>query len=190
MNYFKEDNLALYRNAVYSYAEEEASKRIWQLTNVMVGTVVAFVGETIPQTWLLCDGSAISRTTYKDLFKVIGTTYGAGDGSTTFNLPNLIDQFIQGSAMSGIVKEAGLPNIVGHFRPWAEGSVTTSGAFYYITSTQDGWGTATGIDTDNALIDFDASRCSPVYGNSTTVQPPAVTVKYIINYKATITVEG
>ena len=52
-----------------------------------VGTVQAFAGTTPPDGWLFCDGAAISRTTYADLFAAIGTTYGAGDGSTTFNLP-------------------------------------------------------------------------------------------------------
>jgi microcystin-dependent protein len=46
-----------------------------------------FAGSTAPEGYLMCDGSAISRTTYSALFAVIGTTYGAGDGSTTFNLP-------------------------------------------------------------------------------------------------------
>ena len=53
-----------------------------------IGTQVAYGGITPPSGWLICDGSAISRTTYADLFAVIGTSYGAGDGSTTFNLPN------------------------------------------------------------------------------------------------------
>ncbi len=44
---------------------------------------------TAPPGWLLCDGSAVSRTTYADLFAVVGTTYGAGNGSTTFNVPDL-----------------------------------------------------------------------------------------------------
>lgn len=54
-----------------------------------VGMVKGYAGTTPPDGWLFCDGSAISRTTYSDLFAVIGTTYGGGDGSTTFNLPNL-----------------------------------------------------------------------------------------------------
>jgi microcystin-dependent protein len=54
-----------------------------------VGTVQAFAGSTIPSGWLLCNGQAVSRTTYAKLYSVIGTKYGSGDGSTTFNLPNL-----------------------------------------------------------------------------------------------------
>lgn len=53
------------------------------------GMVTQFAGSTAPTGWLLCDGATVSRTTYASLFAVIGTTYGAGDGSTTFGLPNL-----------------------------------------------------------------------------------------------------
>lgn len=56
---------------------------------VPVGVQIPFAGTTIPSGYLLCDGRAVSRETYADLFAVIGTTYGAGDGSTTFNLPNM-----------------------------------------------------------------------------------------------------
>jgi microcystin-dependent protein len=54
-----------------------------------IGTISMFAGTTPPATHLLCDGSAVSRATYSALFGVIGTMYGAGDGSTTFNVPNL-----------------------------------------------------------------------------------------------------
>lgn len=56
---------------------------------VPVGSVTAFAGSTAPSGWLLCFGQAISRTQYSALFSVVGTTYGTGDGSTTFNLPDL-----------------------------------------------------------------------------------------------------
>lgn len=52
------------------------------------GELKMFAGSTAPTGWLLCDGSAVSRTTFAGLFAVVGTTYGAGDGSTTFNLPD------------------------------------------------------------------------------------------------------
>ncbi len=58
-------------------------------TAVPTGAVSQWPTSTPPTGWLLCDGSAVSRTTYAALFGIIGTTYGAGDGSTTFNLPNL-----------------------------------------------------------------------------------------------------
>lgn len=55
----------------------------------IAGVITAFGGSSAPTGWLLCDGSAVSRSTYADLFAVIGSTYGSGDGSTTFNVPNL-----------------------------------------------------------------------------------------------------
>lgn len=54
-----------------------------------VGTILDYAGDPAPTGWLLCYGQAISRSTYADLFAIIGTTYGVGDGSTTFNLPDL-----------------------------------------------------------------------------------------------------
>ncbi len=64
---------------------------------VPVGTVVSTVLTTAPSGWLLCDGSAVSRTTYADLFAGIGTTYGSGDGSTTFNLPDMRGRVAMGA---------------------------------------------------------------------------------------------
>jgi len=53
------------------------------------GAVLMWTTNSAPTGYLLCDGTAVSRTTYAGLFAVTGTTYGVGDGSTTFNLPNL-----------------------------------------------------------------------------------------------------
>ena len=61
-----------------------------------VGTVLAFAMESAPSGWLKCNGAAISRTTYSALFTAIGTTFGAGDGSTTFNVPDLRGEFVRG----------------------------------------------------------------------------------------------
>lgn len=55
----------------------------------VVGEVMDYAGPTPPSGWLVCDGSAVSRTTYAALFAAIGTAWGAGDGSTTFNLPDM-----------------------------------------------------------------------------------------------------
>ena len=54
-----------------------------------IGGILPYPSSTAPTNWLICDGSAVSRSDYSELFAVIGTTYGSGDGSTTFNLPNL-----------------------------------------------------------------------------------------------------
>jgi microcystin-dependent protein len=155
----------------------------------VVGAVMAFAGSTSPAGWLLCDGSAVSRTTYADLYAVIGDTYGSGDGSTTFNLPDLADKFIQGNATSGTVKAAGLPNITGTFsvRPFGTSSgsaiVGRSGAFTQESVSSTDQAITTGSTGNHSnRVTLDASSSSAIYGNSTTVQPPALTMRYIIKY--------
>lgn len=66
------------------------------VTAVPAGSVFWFAADTPPTGYLECDGSAVSRTAYADLFAVTGTTFGVGDGSTTFNLPDLRGEFIRG----------------------------------------------------------------------------------------------
>src|SRR5690348_11650824 len=71
------------------------------LAVVPVGGVTSFAGTTPPSGWLLCDGRQVSRATYRSLFLAIGTTYGAGDGSTTFNIPDLRGRFPLTKAATG-----------------------------------------------------------------------------------------
>jgi microcystin-dependent protein len=65
------------------------------------GAIMPFAMSTAPSGWLLADGSAVSRATYAGLFSAIGTTWGAGDGSTTFNLPDLRGAFVRGAGSHG-----------------------------------------------------------------------------------------
>jgi microcystin-dependent protein len=64
-------------------------------------SMMPFAGTSAPTGWLFCDGSAVSRTTYAALFAVVSTRYGVGDGSTTFNLPDLRSRFVRGAASTG-----------------------------------------------------------------------------------------
>ncbi|WP_081454035.1 phage tail protein [Sutterella wadsworthensis] len=129
---------------------------------------------SVPDGWLLCNGAAVSRSTYAALFAVIGTKHGSGDGSTTFNLPNLANRFVEGTTSIGSVgtfKSAGLPNITGGInvaRGW--GGIADTGALYRRGETQaPGGGAANGIN-----LYLNASKLSSVYGSSSSVQPPAV----------------
>ena len=129
----------------------------------------------------------MSRETYAALFTAIGTTYGAGDGSTTFVLPNLTDKFIEGSTIAGTIKAAGLPNITGGdnanicaVKSDKTASYTSSGALavgssYSTTVAQD----SSSVRGFQKLY-FDASHSNSIYGKSTTVQPPALTMQYAI----------
>lgn len=149
----------------------------------LTGMIFAFTGNTIPSGYLACNGAAISRTTYAKLFDVIGTTYGSGDGSTTFNLPNLENNsFMEFSSSVGTAKSAGLPNITGEAgTPTTEGTsaISSSGA---LTATIIASGRAAGSGGSSMKISIDASKSSSIYGNSTTVQPKSLTVRAIIKY--------
>lgn len=162
------------------------------INGVPVGTVLPFAGSSTPAGYVLCNGAAVSRTTYAALFAVIGTTYGAGNGSTTFNLPNYTNKFLQGHTTAGTVKAAGLPNITGFTAgfPWNadnHGAYTSgrysgthgpTGAFY-----AGGWARSGRKDgREGSSTFFSAARSNSIYGNSSTVQPPAVTVRYCIKY--------
>lgn len=72
-----------------------------------VGDIILYPSSTVPTDFLLCDGSVVSRTTYADLFDVIGETYGAGDGSTTFALPNLTGRVGIGKSTSYVLGASG-----------------------------------------------------------------------------------
>jgi microcystin-dependent protein len=73
------------------------TKNDFELFTTPIGGVTTFAGTASPSNkWAICDGTAVSRTTYSTLFTVIGTTYGVGDGTTTFNLPNLKGRVVVG----------------------------------------------------------------------------------------------
>ena len=115
--------------AVLEYLNTKSS------SSVPTGAICFFATTAIPTGWLLCNGSQVSRTEYAALFAAIGTKFGAGDGSTTFTLPNLDDRFIEGTtdtAKVGQYLEAGLPNISGleGFGDSYLGNTGISGAFY------------------------------------------------------------
>jgi microcystin-dependent protein len=93
-------NLAMGANKVTGMADGSASTDGATMGNLAIymppGVIVPYGGTTEPTGWLFCYGQAISRTTYADLFTAISTTYGAGDGSTTFNLPDLRGRVVAG----------------------------------------------------------------------------------------------
>ena len=104
---------------------------------VMAGIVQMYAGSTAPSGWLMCDGSAVSRTTYSALFAVIGTTYGTGDGSTTFNLPDFRNNFPVGAGSTYSLNSKGgsADAIVPYHRhSVAQVSISSSGAHAHMVS--------------------------------------------------------
>lgn len=144
------------------------------------GMLVPCAGNDAIDGFLLCDGSAISRAQYPELFAAIGTNYGAGDGSTTFNLPNFINRTFWGGSSSGAYLSGTLPNItgtVGNVGVRGNGGVFT-GAFYNAGNSGD-------VDYSSvvgATAGFDASRVSNKYINGAEVRPESVQTRIYIKY--------
>lgn len=165
------------RSVNNQYADDSGNVNV---SGIDIGMIIPFAGNGgIPVGFLLCDGASVLRDTYPDLFSVIGTTYGAVD-DTHFNLPDLIDRFAEGAREAGIKKKAGLPNIKGSVQGLrlATGHVD-EGALYATFSTIN-LGYANNVNVKQGILSIDASKSSKIYGNSTTVQPNSVTMKYII----------
>lgn len=134
--------------------------------------------------WLLCDGQAVSRSVYAELFDMIGVSFGAGDGINTFNVPDYRGKFLRGlggdaAATVSQTQAEGLPNITGSFGI-DNSHVANSGAFTY------GEPRTTSLSThaDNGYTEFfDASASNPIYGASQHVTPINQAVNWFIKAK-------
>lgn len=167
--------------------------------NAGVGFVLPYYGETAPPGTLACDGSEISRAAYDELFAVLGTKAGAGNGSTTFNLPDLRNRWIVGAgdnvAMTDIAE--GLPNISGGL----SGTNILTGSLTWqqhqgesewdqkenaITTT---FSTTSGRSATSDKVDqifgfkFDASGSNPIYGAQPHVTPASTALLWCIIYE-------
>lgn len=106
---------------------------------VPIGAIQMWGSDTAPDRWLICDGRAVSRTTYQALFAIIGTAYGAGDGLTTFNIPELRQRFAMGKAASGTGATLGSTGgAIDHTHSFSGGTTGANGGFS--TSTGSGGG--------------------------------------------------
>lgn len=163
-----------YDEGLDKWVLKNPAKGITPPSGVPVGTIEYFAMATPPAGYLKADGTAVGRETYPDLFAAIGTTFGVGDGETTFNLPDLIDRFAQGSNTPGQKLEAGLPNITGNNGYTTIDTAPISGAY---TSSDETYSCLNNNGrTTTKSTRFDASRSDPIYGASDTVQPPALTL--------------
>lgn len=163
-----------------------------ELTPVPVGTV-AYAHE-VPTGWLQCNGAEVSRTTYARLFRKIGTKYGAGNGSTTFNLPDLQHRVLEGTNTPSEVAqkvEAGLPDIRGTARGfrsifgdaetnWNEGGLSTSTEDSGTDGIDPVLGNAVGIARRD--LQLSANTSNDIFGKSTTVQPSALRLLAIVKF--------
>lgn len=148
------------------------------------GLILYLAVEDIPTGYLLCDGSTVSRSTYSNLYAVLGTKYGAGDGTTTFTIPNLIDRYPKGASTAGSYTDAKAPNITGTAQSGTPGHLSNiqSGAMQSI-SRGGGRYVGSGDPATYYYINFNASLSSSVYQDGvTTIEPSSLTLLPLIKY--------
>lgn len=150
--------------------------------SIPIGQPQITLNNTLEDNEIWLEGAEVSRTTYAKLFSIYGTTYGSGDGSTTFNLPDFRNKAIWGSDQFGYI-DAGLPNIgAGHSGIFVGyGTNSFSGAFSASSSTNTH--PIGGNGGTDVVLNFDASKSNSIYGASDTVQPPSIKVRVKTRYK-------
>ena len=170
---------------------------------VPIGSIVPFASDTIPNGWLLCDGSAVSRTTYSELFAIIGTAHGIGDGSTTFNVPNIKGKVVVGKQQtmtpSGNFTNLGetggeedhtltvdeIPSH-GHDVAIAVNNTVPGGARYYFNSA----GTTSAPISDTAAWSNSLTAKATGGGQAHNNLQPYIVENYIIKAKQTASIQG
>lgn len=154
------------------------------------GMISFFHTTDVPDGWLLCNGALVSRTEYARLFAKIGTKYGAGDGSTTFALPNLDGRVLQGTTNTGSVGnylEASLPNITGslvtHYDPNKGAIIGAANGALFVANRMSV--AMADLHSDSSFgygnFGFDASQSNGIYAG-TRLQTSALQVLPCIRY--------
>lgn len=156
-----------------SLAVDRYSVEPEKISVIPIGTVIAFAGNGSPSndgTWLECNGQSCAA--YPKLVSVLGKS----------TVPDYRNRFLEGSSVSGTVIDAGLPNITGTLNvSWRNNGTANGATGAFIDKPYYGadWSSGSGSIHMHEYT-LNASRSNSIYGRSTTVQPPAVTVRYLI----------
>lgn len=155
-----------------------------KLTLENIGALIVYPINHTPDNCLSCDGYALKKVDYEELYSIIGNEFNSGnEPNDEFRIPdyNLTERFLQPSSFVAQKKEAGLPNITGSFSCRTTNNISGCFTSTYNYNGQAYWG---GVNNDAYYVKtFNASLSSSIYGNSTTVQPSAQTVHLCIKYK-------
>ena len=153
-----------------------------------VGSVIAYMGTDVPQGYLLMDGRTLSRTTYKALFDVIGTSQGEGDGSTTFGIADMTDgRYLMGSTVAGGRLSASATKLYGEFGPFKWGVMEdefATGAFtFYHKITHYSNTGVSGSSKGATCFSFNSDNISNIFNSSTDIlRPLSLQVRWFIKY--------
>ena len=169
----KDSNNAARSGEVYNKIEEIQSQIV---PTAVVGSMTIFAGSVVPDGYLLCDGQAVSRSEYSKLFEAIGTTWGAGDGSTTFNVPDMREVAPVGVGQSSRTEEEHDTYTLGEFKDDQLQSHTHSIRY---------WATTGGANINGAAGSGLSSRSGTGNNNGrsgTVTRGKRIGVNYIIKY--------
>ena len=169
------------------------------IEGIPTATIVPWSSSSVPTGFLECNGAAVSRSTYSALFAIVGTTYGAGDGATTFNLPDLQDNVAMGKSGTKALASTGGANTVtstgnvggstanatlttaqlashSHSAPGARAGPDTSGGAWVVRPSSPGFSTNnTGSGTGHSH-----NMSANFSGDATSVVQPYLTIIYVI----------
>lgn len=144
-----------------THIESTESSASVSASGIPIGAMMPYGGTTAPTDWVLCDGSPLNRVAYLTLFSVLGTTYGVGDGSTTFNVPDLRGKFPLGKATAGTGSTLG----------GTGGAIDHTHSFAHTpTSSSDGahdHGGVTGAPSATTTVDNDLALSTVAVGSAT-----------------------
>lgn len=156
--------------------------KVFSKKTVPIGVVVHYMGDTIPEGYLLCNGASLSRTEYPELFAVLGTKCGAAD-TAHFNIPDTHHRFLEGTTVLSEIGKyiaEGLPNSWGAFTTLygiltsANGAMAVSSQVPTLLEARPSGGSS------YEVLSYSADRGNALYGNSSTVQPAALRVLTLI----------
>lgn len=184
------DNDAVNLSQANKIKEETIKEcREFMTTVYSVGDIKPSLQQANHGDWLLCNGQAVSRTEYTELFSLIGVSFGGGDGVNTFNLPDYRGKFLRGlggdsAADIYTTQQEGLPNITGSMDSvmfYSYPNVEASGSI--ISDRQGSACTSSSGETSRSNISIDASKSSKIYGASKHVTPINQAVNWFIKAK-------
>lgn len=156
-----------------------------------IGDPILTLSSTLGENEIWLEGATVSRTTYSNLFSIYGTTYGSGDGSTTFNLPSFSNRALWGSTSFGTIS-AGLPSHKHYMFSNDSNATSVDNRQNMLTATQQvaswwyqGYGAYVLARSNvSATLGLSSNPTSTsIYGKSTTVQPPAIKVRVKTRYQ-------
>lgn len=151
-------------------------------SNLPAGVIMQYGGSSAPTGWLLCDGTAYSRTTYAALFAIVSTTFGTGDGSTTFNVPDFCSRVPVGVGTGTLAESVGFA------------SVNTTNDTFDVTSNADTWVTGMAVVlTTTGGLPTGLSLSTTYYvirGSATTIQFATTLANAIAGTAIDLTTQG